>query len=154
MGTWGAGNLDSDYALDELSQRSHDLIVEMLLRWQRKDSREWDEYDHTTLFVEFELVAALDAKGLVGAGRFIPSPAIVRAYAKDWLADYDAVMGDEPWPDRRKVIVATFERFAKLCDRLEGTAELPKPPTRPRPRAAQATPAVTTKTKPKPKKKR
>jgi hypothetical protein len=40
MGTWGAGNLDSDYALDELSRRAHDLIVEMLLRWQRSDRRE------------------------------------------------------------------------------------------------------------------
>ncbi len=143
MGTWGAGNLDSDYALDELSQRAHDLIVEMLLRWQRSDSREWDEYDHTTLFVELELVFALAAKGLIPSGRFIPVPDLVRMLIKDWLAGYDEVMGEEPWPDRRKTIVATFEKFVALCEKLEGASPLPSPPTKPRPSAKQATPPVT-----------
>lgn len=143
MGTWGAGNLDSDYALDELSQRAHDLIVELLLRWQRSDSREWDEYDHTTLFVEFELVFALAAKGLIPSGRFIPAPAVVRTLIADWLAGYDEVMGAEPWPERRTRIVATFAKFVALCEKLEGEGALPSPAPRPSPRAAQAAPPVT-----------
>jgi len=152
MGTWGAGNLESDYALDELSQRAHDLIVEMLLRWQRLDSREWDEYDHTTLFVELELVFALAAKGLIPSGRFIPAPAVVRTLIADWLVGYDAVMGDEPWPERRTRIAATFAKFVALCEKLEGEGALPSPPTQPRPSAKQATPPTTAKTKPKSKK--
>ena len=88
MGTWGAGNLESDYALDELSQRAHDLIVEMLLRWQRPDSREWDEYDHTTLFVELELVFALAAERLsiwYEHGQW-PTEAQGASLAADWLS--------------------------------------------------------------------
>lgn len=149
MGTWGAGNLESDYALDELSQRAHDLIVEMLLRWQRPASREWDEYDHTTLFVELELVFALAAKGLIPSGRFIPAPAVVRTLIAAWLAGYDAVMDDQPWPERRTRIVATFAKFVALCEKLEGEGALPSPPTKPRPSAKQGTPPTTAKPKPK-----
>ncbi len=59
MGTWGAGNLDSDYALDELSQRAQDLIVEMLLRWQR--SHEVVEY--TPSLAEWKITAGIWAFG-------------------------------------------------------------------------------------------
>lgn len=147
MGTWGTGNLDSDYALDELSERTSELLTPMLLRWQRADSREYDEYDHTTLFVELELAFALADKGLLASGRTIPAPAAVRALATAWFVDYDAYMADNPWPERRTVIAASFERFATICAQLEGTGELPSPPPRPRPRAAQATAPVTAMTK-------
>jgi hypothetical protein len=145
MGTWGAGNLDSDYALDELAERAHELINEMLLRWQRSDSREYDEYDHTTLFVEFEVVFALAAKGMIPSGRYIPAAATVRTLIADWLAGYDTFMGAEPWPERRKRIVATFEKFVALCETLEGEGALPLPPTKPRSSAKQATPPATAK---------
>jgi hypothetical protein len=147
MGVWGPGNLDSDYALDELSERGAELLNGLLLRWQRKLSWEYDEYDHTTLFVEFELVFALADKGLFPSGRTIPSPGIVRGQALAWLAGYDAYMTTQggPWVERRAIIASTFERFAKLCESLEGTAALPSPPVPPRPSARQATPPATAK---------
>lgn len=143
MGTWGAGNLDSDYALDELSTRTHDLLTELLLRAQRKHSREWDEYDHTTLFVEFEIVFALDAHGLMSTGKF-PAAAAIRALAAEFLVDYDDYL-EEAWPERRAKIVDTFEKFAVLCDKHEGTGGLPAPPVPPTPSATRATAAPISK---------
>lgn len=144
MGTWGAGNLDSDYALDELSTRTHELLTELLLRAQRKHSREWDEYDHTTLFVELEIVFALDAHGLM-IGKF-PAAAAIRALATDFLTAYDDYLEDA-WPERRAKIVESFERFAVLCDKHEGTGQLPKPPVPPAPSATKATTPPSSKSK-------
>jgi hypothetical protein len=136
MGTWGHGNLDSDYALDELSTRTNELLTSLLRRAQRKESREYDEYDHTTLFVEFEIVFALDAYGILATGRF-PAGALVRTLALEFLVVYDEYM-EGPWPERRAKIAETFERFAALCDKHEGVAALPGPEVKPAPRATQA----------------
>lgn len=144
MGTWGHGNLDSDYALDELSTRTKDLLTQLLLRAQRKTSREYDEYDHTTLFVEFEIVFALDAAGLMGTGKF-PSAAAVRALAVEFLAGYDAYM-EAAWPERRATIEETFQRFAAMCEAHEGTAPLPSPPPSPAPSAGPKPSASVAKT--------
>jgi hypothetical protein len=151
MGTWGHGNLDSDYALDELSTRTNELLTELLLRAQRKESREYDEYDHTTLFVELEIVFALDAANLMSTGKF-PASSHVRSLALEFMVDYDAYM-EGPWPERRAKINETFERFAAMCDKYEGIGPLPVPVAKPVPIAAQATaaPVATSKPKAKPK---
>lgn len=88
MGTWGAGNLDNDYALDELSTRTDKLIRALMRRAKRKTSREADEYDYTTLFVEFEMVFALEAKGLP-TGTF-PTDTDVEKLKQSFLTDWDA----------------------------------------------------------------
>lgn len=151
MGTWGHGNLDSDYALDELSTRTNELLTSLLRRAQRKESREYDEYDHTTLFVELEIVFALDAHDLMSTGRF-PAGASVRTLALEFLVAYDEYM-EGPWPERRAKIAETFERFAALCDKHEGTHPLPGPEVKPAPSATQATAAPGSKS-PAPKKSR
>ena len=138
MGTWGHGNLDSDYARDELAGRSKTLVDALMERAARPDSREGDEYDYTTLFVELEIAIALDgAKLLVGST--LPAADAVRALATDYLAGWDAnIDALEPTPEhkreRRRIIAATFERFAKLCAthataRAGRIARLKKPAT-------------------------
>jgi hypothetical protein len=119
MGTWGAGNLDSDYALDEISTRSAALIDGLMERARRRTSREWDEYDYTTLFVEFEMVFALEARGLMSESGW-PTPEEVEALKKDFIAEWDAGVAEAPassehWAKRRPVILRTFSRFKRLC---------------------------------------
>ena len=120
MGTWGAGNLENDYALDELSDRSAKLIKSMMARARRKSSREGDEHDYTTLFVEFEIVFALDSKGLLMSGS-LPTPEEVEKLKVSFLADWEPYYQDslEAKPDhlkkRRQCIAATFNRFKRIC---------------------------------------
>lgn len=120
MGTWGPGNLDNDYALDELCDRSAALIESMMERARRKESREGDEYDYTTLFVEFEIVFALDAKGLLKSGA-LPSPEEVEELKTSYIADWEPYYRDnlEAKPDhlkaRRQCIARTFNRFKRIC---------------------------------------
>jgi hypothetical protein len=114
----------------------------MLLRAQRSESREWDEYDYTTLFVELELVFALEAAKLLRAARF-PTPAAVRELAQAYIAEWDDYAeADGPGPARRQVILDTFERFATICEAHGGTSPMPEPP---KPVAKQATPKATAK---------
>ncbi len=135
MGTWGHGNLDSDYARDELASRSAALIHSLLLRAARPSSRESDEYDYTTLFVEFELLFALDAAGLL-SGHSLPRSELVERLAADYLAGWDAYIDElEPTAEhelkRREVIDATFARFAQLCSKHDDESKphaLPAPP--------------------------
>jgi hypothetical protein len=137
MGTWGDGNLDSDYAFDELSTRTTELLTAILQRAQRKESREFDEYDYTTLFVELEIAFALDAAKLLREAKF-PAGDAVRALAQDFIADWAAYMGeDNATPahvdGRRAVILESFERFAKICEAQGGQGPIPPlaPPKKP-----------------------
>jgi hypothetical protein len=144
MGTWGHGNLDSDYAFDELSTRTTELLTQILERAQRKTSREFDEYDYTTLFVELEIAFALDAAKLLREAKF-PSGDAVRALAQDFIADWAAYLGeDNATPahvdGRRAVILESFERFAKICEAHDGQgpiAPLPKAKKPAKPRATK-----------------
>lgn len=134
MGTWGPGNLENDYALDELSTRTSTLVGELLSRARSPSSREADDYDYTTLFVELEIAIALDARGLLSASE-LPKTREVQALARDFIASWDAnIDALSPKPEfkrkRRAVILATFDRFAKICARHGGGAfkqAAPKP---------------------------
>lgn len=118
MGTWGSGNLDNDYAWDELADRTDKLLRTIMRRAKRKASREGDEYDYTTLFVEFEILFALEAKGLL-TGRF-PDPSDVDKLKLSFIADWDAYIDGlsptaEHKSERRKTILATFDKFKRIC---------------------------------------
>lgn len=118
MGTWGAGNLENDYALDELCDRSAKLVEAMMDRARGKRSREGDEYDYTTLFVEFEIVFALEAKGLL-MGR-LPEPDDVEelklSFIQDWEVYYEEMAASpEHLKKRRQCIMRTFNRFKRIC---------------------------------------
>lgn len=119
MGTWGSGNLANDYALDELGDRSAKFIKTMMARARKKASREADEWDHTTLFVEFEMLFALAERKLFTTG--YPARAEVEALAQKFIVGWDAYIDELGATDdykerRRATILETFERFAVLCD--------------------------------------
>lgn len=119
MGTWGSGNLDSDGALDWVSERSTALIGELWGRVQKSDSWEADEWDHDALFVEFEILFALEAAGVFN-GWELPPAAEVDRVRDTWLAGWDAYypsLGATPefTAERRGVIEATFARFRDIC---------------------------------------
>jgi hypothetical protein len=89
-----------------------------MARARRRRSREADEYDYTTLFVEFEIVFALEAKGLL-MGR-LPDPDEVEklklSFIKDWEPYYrDMASSPERLKERRQCIVRTFNRFKRIC---------------------------------------
>lgn len=117
MGTWGPGNLDNDYAHCELADRSVDLINTMMERARRKKSREFDEYDYTTLFVELEIVFALDAKGLLKSYA-LPTPDEVEELKWDFVRDWETCYKEGNGridAARRRCILQTFNRFKRLC---------------------------------------
>ncbi len=156
MGTWGHGNLDSDYAREELDGRVTALLASLLARAARPTSREADEYDYTTLFVELEIAIALATANLI-EGRYLPRSVAIDELALDYIAGWDAFIDElEPTAEhkreRRKAILDTFARFAKLCaphDAVDKWAERPKPTLQKPQQKPKQKPA---KPKPKPKK--
>jgi hypothetical protein len=108
MGTWGSGNLDNDYARDELDDRSAKLIKTLMRRARRKTSRQADEYDYTTLFAEFEIVFALEARKLIG-GHLLPSPEAVEELKWEFIRDWapTSMNFDRPKRTRKTVAVAS-----------------------------------------------
>ena len=122
MGTWGHGNLDNDSAWDELFDRSAELVKAIMERAKSKTSREFDEYDYTTLFVEFEILFALESKGLF-SGHTLPGANEVEALKTDFISDWVEYIGDQASDDhlkkRRQCIMRTFNRFQKLCVKYE-----------------------------------
>lgn len=123
MGTWGPGNLDSDAASDELGDRTHKLVESLLERARNKLSRDEGEYECAALFIDFEMVLALDAKKLLRCNN-LPSSEEVEDLKKDYIREWAVhIDGYEPQPeykkDRRQVILRTFNRFKKICSRRE-----------------------------------
>jgi hypothetical protein len=119
MGTWGPGNLDSDGALDELATRSAELVTQLWTRAQTKESWQADEWDHDALFVDFEILFALEEGGLLSSGT-LPPPTEVDPVRDRWLAGWDAYIDElHPQPgfkeERRAVIAKTFARFRSIC---------------------------------------
>lgn len=126
MGTWGEGNLDSDFASEEMDERVSEIVRALLERAKTKESRQTGEDDHIALFVDFEILFALDAADLVSEFR-LPPPDEVEHLKEAWLADWQAYR-DRYFPEegaadftakRRKVIEATFDRFIGMCRRQE-----------------------------------
>jgi hypothetical protein len=158
MGTWGPGNLDSDYAHDDLSGRTSTLVRTLWQRAHTKLSREADEWDYTTLFVELEILFALDAAGLL-IGTRLPSSDEVRALATDYIAEWEPYYADElgasdgAADERKLAIQNTFERFAALCDKHGGTTGAVPSVASPVTRATATKPVAATAKKPAPAKK-
>ena len=117
MGTWGPGNLENDSALCELSDRSHKLVKTMMARAKRKRSRRYDEYDYTTLFVELEIIFALESKGLLSG--VLPEPDDVESlktgFINDWESYFLNLVPDANLDARRKCITRTFNKFKRIC---------------------------------------
>lgn len=121
MGTWGAGNLDDDTALDEVGERSDALITQLWERIQKQESWEADEWECAALFVDLESLLALEAGG-VFSGYSLPSRDKARPVIDRWLAGwgayFDGLAPREGFKaERRAVIEQTFERFLTVCDK-------------------------------------
>ncbi|MCB9603715.1 MAG: hypothetical protein H6722_12125 [Sandaracinus sp.] len=114
MGYWGTGNLESDYALDEIDTRSRKLVRSFLRRARRKTSRQWDEYDHTALLVDFETLFALHARALL-SGAALPRPEELDRLEASFMKDYDAYATSQPRPAFRKVLISNFRRLRRIC---------------------------------------
>lgn len=123
MGTWGSGNLDNDTALDELGDRSADLVKQLWTRLQTQESWEADEWAHAALFVDFEVLFALEAGGVFN-GWTLPPVDEFDAISVGWLAgwgDYFEGMGatEAFAAERRAVIDATFSKFRDICAKYQ-----------------------------------
>jgi hypothetical protein len=124
MGTWGPGNLENDYALDELCERGSELVKTLWARAKSKESRQGDEYDYTTLFVEFEIVFALEEHNLLECDVF-PTPDDVAKLKGEYLAEWEPyyrelTSTEEHLKARRECIANTFDRFRKICAKHHG----------------------------------
>ncbi|MEU8696588.1 DUF4259 domain-containing protein [Streptomyces sp. NPDC048680] len=117
MGTWGAGNFDSDTAADHLAELADRLVTEVREAMAGDPVElEPDEYWGVTVPCNLELLLLLDRQGWVGPT--LPSPEVIRTWQKTFLAVWERTIdGLEPKPaykdERRAVLNETFERLAE-----------------------------------------
>ncbi|MER7726551.1 DUF4259 domain-containing protein [Streptomyces sp. NPDC096323] len=117
MGTWGAGNFDSDTAADHLGDLVGRLTAEVTEAMAGDPvGLEPDEYWGVTVPCNLELLLVLDRQGWVGVT--LPPPELIRTWQEKFLAVWEATIdGLGPKPaykdERRAVLNETFERLAE-----------------------------------------
>ncbi|WP_285565027.1 DUF4259 domain-containing protein [Streptomyces sp. RTGN2] len=120
MGTWGAGNFDSDTAADHLGDLAARLVAEVTEAMAGDPVElEPDEYWGVTVPCNLELLLLLDRQGWVGVT--LPPAGVIRSWQETFLAVWertiDGLEPDEAYKDeRRKVLNATFERLADASE--------------------------------------
>ncbi|MFJ3702722.1 MULTISPECIES: DUF4259 domain-containing protein [Streptomyces] len=116
MGTWGAGNFDSDTAADHLAALTDRLVTEVTEAMAGDPVElEPDEYRGVTVPCNLELLLVLARQGWVGV--ILPPPEVIRAWQQTFLAVWERTIdGLEPDPaykdERRAVLDGTFEQLA------------------------------------------
>lgn len=119
VGTWGAGNFDSDTAADHLSGLVGRLVAEVgEAVGGDPGGIEPDEYDGVAVPCNLELLLLLHERGWVGVT--LPAPEVVRgwrdAYMAVWEGSIDGLEPVEGFKDeRRAVLVRTFDRLAEAA---------------------------------------
>lgn len=119
MGTWGAGNFDSDTAADHLSALAGRLVTEVTEAMAGDPAGiEPDEYDGTAVPCDLELLLLLSERGWVGVT--LPAPEVIRqwqeAYMAVWERTIDGLGPGEGFKDeRRAVLTGTFDRLARAA---------------------------------------
>ncbi|MYW13744.1 DUF4259 domain-containing protein [Streptomyces sp. SID2563] len=119
VGTWGAGNFDSDTAADHLSELVGRLVAEVgEAVGGDPGGIEPDEYDGVAVPCNLELLLLLHSRGWVGVT--LPAPEVVRgwrdAYMAVWERTIDGLEPVEGFKDeRRAVLVGTFDRLAEAA---------------------------------------
>ncbi|WLQ42164.1 DUF4259 domain-containing protein [Streptomyces laculatispora] len=117
MGTWGAGNFDSDTAADHLVVLVDRLVTEVTEAMAGDPVElEPDEYWGVTVPCNLELLLVLARQGWVGVT--LPSPEAIRTWQQTFLAVWERTIDDlEPEPaykvERRAVLNETFEHLAE-----------------------------------------
>ncbi|MEV0495276.1 DUF4259 domain-containing protein [Streptomyces atratus] len=117
MGTWGAGNFDSDTAADHLAAPADRLVTEVTEAMSGDPVEfEPDEYRGVAVPCNLELLLVLARQGWVGA--ILPSPEMIRTWQEKFLAVRERTIdGLEPklaYKDERSAILnETFEPLAE-----------------------------------------
>ena len=120
VGTWGAGNFDSDTAADHLSDLTGRLIDEIEQAMNGDPvGLEPDEYDGVVVPCNLELLALLSERGYVGAT--LPPAVKLAEWKKTFLDVWErSIDGLGPKPEykveRRAVLNATFDRLIALAE--------------------------------------
>ncbi|MFJ4503164.1 DUF4259 domain-containing protein [Streptomyces sp. NPDC088864] len=116
MGTWGAGNFDSDTAADHLAGLVERLVGEVAEAMAGDPvGIEPDEYDGVAVPCNLELLLLLCERGWVGVT--LPAPEVIRGWRDAYLAVWERTIDDlgpvEGYKEeRRAVLTATFDRLA------------------------------------------
>ncbi|MFF3393196.1 DUF4259 domain-containing protein [Streptomyces sp. NPDC002669] len=121
MGTWGAGNFDSDTAADHLSDVTGRLVSRIGEAMAGDPvALEPDEYDGVTVPCDIELLCLIAEQGHVGST--VPDAAVVEGWRKTFMDVWERTIDElEPEPeykeDRRAELIRTFDRLAALAER-------------------------------------
>ncbi|MFF3263130.1 DUF4259 domain-containing protein [Streptomyces sp. NPDC002932] len=117
MGTWGAGNFDSDTAADHLAELAERLVAEVTQAMGGDPVElEPDEYWGVAVPCNLELLLVLHRQDWVGVT--LPPPEVIRAWRETFLAVWERTIdGLEPKPAykdaRRAILNDTFEQLAE-----------------------------------------
>ncbi|BDI28223.1 hypothetical protein CCAX7_002740 [Capsulimonas corticalis] len=112
MGTWGAGNFDSDGALDYISGVVDDLEGKIEDILTDEDRSALDEEGEGVLVPSVAILSALHETVQAPT----PEPAVVARWRAQYLAIYDGQIDDLDPDDgykdeRRQVIQSTFDKL-------------------------------------------
>ncbi len=120
MGTWGAGNFDSDTAADHLSIVTNKLIDEIQQAMDSPSDLEPDEYWGVCVPCNVELLILIERKGHVGCN--IPDVKTVESWYRTYMNVWDSSIDDLEPPSefkeaRRAVLVKTFEALLAVSSK-------------------------------------
>lgn len=120
MGTWGSGNLESDGALDTVSELSSELVDKIWKALQSQQSWEADEHEYDELFVHLEWLLSLEKVDLFNIWD-MPSPtefdAVIEVWIAGWGKYFDGLSGKEFKAERFNIIQKTFADFRVICEK-------------------------------------
>ena|SRR5579872_5759533 len=113
MGTWGAGNFDSDAALDYIGEVTGAIEARIEACLADEDASALDEDGEGVLMPSVALLSVLHEHCKAGP----PKPEAVLRWKRQYLAIFDDQIDDlDPVPgykeERRAVIEGTFDRLA------------------------------------------
>jgi hypothetical protein len=121
MGTWGAGNFDSDTAADHLAELTARLVKEITAAMEGDAVElEADEYWGVAVPCNVELLALLAEQRWVGV--VLPDATTAQTWKAKLIAAWDGSI-DALGPseahrrDRHAVLVATFDRLIAAITR-------------------------------------
>lgn len=112
MPTFGAGNFDSDGAMDYLSETMESFIERVEKCFSQADCMALDEDGESIIMPTAELMAILAEQ----CGAAPPQPAVVNTWREKYLQVFDQQIDElEPLAEfkaeRRRVIEQTFDRL-------------------------------------------
>lgn len=123
MGTWGAGNFDSDTSADHMSTITSRLVSEVEEAMRDPKELEADEFWGCAVPMNVELLALLAKQGYVGV--MLPDAATVDRWKATYMAAWEGSIDDLGPTDefrraRRKVLLATFAKLRRAVRRASG----------------------------------